>query len=151
MLVERYFFLVVDDRFTNDLFTKWPSIVITAPQLSANRQCSKRQFVLLVQVILMTETSVLVVWAPSLTSSEKSAGCEFSIFWHIVIWVIVVWQIVTAQAAMVDDPKRSFSINAGNSYWRGRFSTVNLLILTSLDQLLLIFQALFSALQNNLP
>jgi hypothetical protein len=37
-----------------------------------------------------------------------------------------------------------------NSYWRGRLSTLDLLALTSLDQLLLIMQTFFSFVQNKL-
>jgi hypothetical protein len=42
-------------------------------------------------------------------------------------------------------------VPARNSCWRGRLSTVNLRVLTSLDQLLLILQTLFTFLQNKLP
>jgi hypothetical protein len=37
------------------------------------------------------------------------------------------------------------------SYWRGRLSTVDLLVLTSLDKLLFILKPLFANLQNKLP
>jgi len=41
-------------------------------------------------------------------------------------------------------------IQTGNSYCSGRFSTIDLLVLTSLDQLLLILQTLFTFLLNKL-
>ncbi len=40
---------------------------------------------------------------------------------------------------------------AGNPYGRGRLSTVDLLVLTSLDQFFLIMQTLRTFLQNKLP
>ncbi len=39
----------------------------------------------------------------------------------------------------------------GNPYWRGRLSTVDLLVLTSLDQLVKILKTLFTFLQSKLP
>jgi hypothetical protein len=39
-------------------------------------------------------------------------------------------------------------VKPGNPYWRGRLSTVDLLALTSLDQLLFIMQTLCTFLQN---
>ncbi len=39
---------------------------------------------------------------------------------------------------------------AGNPYWRGKISTIDLLVLTSSNQLLLILKLYFSHLQNNL-
>ncbi len=40
---------------------------------------------------------------------------------------------------------------AGKSYWRGRLTTVDLLVLTTLDQLIFILKILFMFLQNKLP
>jgi hypothetical protein len=40
------------------------------------------------------------------------------------------------------------TLAAGNPYWKGRLSTVDLLVLTSLDQLLLILPILFSFFTN---
>ncbi len=40
---------------------------------------------------------------------------------------------------------------AENPYWTGRFITVDLLVLTSLDQLILILKSVFTFLQNKLP
>ncbi len=42
-------------------------------------------------------------------------------------------------------------LKPGNTHLRGRLSTDDLLALTSLDQLLLIFKTLFTFLQNDLP
>ncbi len=38
---------------------------------------------------------------------------------------------------------------AGNPYWKGRLSTIDLLVLTSLDQLFLYSQCYLHLLQNN--
>jgi hypothetical protein len=40
---------------------------------------------------------------------------------------------------------------AGKPYWRGKSSTVNLLVLTSLDQLIFILNIFLLMLQNKLP
>jgi hypothetical protein len=47
--------------------------------------------------------------------------------------------------------KGSFlTLLSGNPYWKGRLSTVDLLVLISLDMLLLLLQKLFTILQNKL-
>jgi len=43
------------------------------------------------------------------------------------------------------------SVTAGNPYVRGRLSAFDLLVLTSLDQLILMLKTLFTFLQNKLP
>ncbi len=43
------------------------------------------------------------------------------------------------------------TFQAGNPYLRGRLSTFDLLVLTSLVRLLLILKTLFTLLQNKLP
>jgi hypothetical protein len=43
---------------------------------------------------------------------------------------------------------RETIIEARNPYWRGRFTTIDLLVLTSLDLLLFIMETLFTCLQK---
>ncbi len=48
-------------------------------------------------------------------------------------------------------PSILYLFTQGKPYWRGRISTVDLHVLSSLDQLLFILKILFTFLQNNPP
>ncbi len=74
-----------------------------------------------------------------------------SLLWHLfyaALQGVFIWSIFELIAIAFLYIDRSAS--AGKSYWRGRLSTVGLLVLTSLDQLILILQTLFTFLQNKI-
>ncbi len=58
-------------------------------------------------------------------------------------------------ASLTDDSRgviydHMFIVQAGNPYCKGRLSTADLLVLTSLDQLIFILKIFFTFLQNQL-
>jgi len=48
------------------------------------------------------------------------------------------------ESTKVTKTRRLFRGKAGKSFWRGRLSTVDLLVLTSLDQILILLEILFT-------
>ncbi len=65
--------------------------------------------------------------------------------------ILTSWQLSITNSS--DGIRAPFKVrfNAGNPYWRDRLSTVGLLVLNSLEQLLLIMQTSFIFLPNKLP
>ncbi len=55
--------------------------------------------------------------------------------------VVNKWILVTSHVVRM--ARKQLNVLSGNPYWRGRLNTVDLLVLTSLDQLIFIWKILF--------
>ncbi len=67
--------------------------------------------------------------------------------WSSVINLNLFWKQVFSY---IKKSKKSRFLKAGNPYWKGRLSTVDILVLTCLGKLILILQTLFTSLHQNL-